>query len=76
MLSVTKKLHTSLLYAKLMKKRGGSCGLFLSILLGLICSAFVAGSAFILQWLSLSGALAAALSGTIIIALGPWFSIF
>ena len=49
---------------------------FYQFLLGLICSAFVAGSAFILQWLSLSGALAAALSGTIIIALGPWFSIF
>lgn len=49
---------------------------FYQFLLGLICSTVVAGFAFILQWLSLSGALAAALSGTLIIALGPWYSIF
>jgi uncharacterized protein (TIGR00297 family) len=49
---------------------------FYQFLLGLICSSLVAGSAYLLRWLSLSGAAAAAICGTIIIAFGPWYSIF
>jgi uncharacterized protein (TIGR00297 family) len=49
---------------------------FYQFLFGLCCSVSVAAVAVILQWLSLSGAVAAAVCGTLIIAFGPWYSIF
>ncbi|MBZ0324351.1 DUF92 domain-containing protein [Enterococcus casseliflavus] len=49
---------------------------FYQFMLGLFASTFVAAAAFIFQWLTISGALAAILCGTLVIGFGPWYSIF
>lgn len=50
--------------------------LFYQIALGFLFSSLVACTAWFLQWLTLSGMIAAILSGTLIITIGPWYSIF
>lgn len=49
---------------------------FYQFMLGLFASIFVAVAAFVFQWLTVSGALAAILCGTLVIGFGPWYSIF
>lgn len=49
---------------------------FYQFMLGLFASTFVAAAAFVFQWLTVSGALAAILCGTLVIGFGPWYSIF
>ena len=50
--------------------------LFYQFALGLALSCLVACGALFLQWLSPSGTIAAIISGTLIITIGPWYSIF